>query len=243
VGPPTAGDPGKPTATDPLILIGGQALNHWCDRYRVANPDLEQHGPFASKDLDFQATRNLIPWCSKQLGGECTLAEAGDKSLLNGAVTLHPTPGTELRLDFMQRAYGLQADEVARSSAPVEVTWEGSTFVVRVMHPLHCMKSRVKNVMGLPDQYANDHGIRQLKASIACLRLFIEEVAAGDERLGAGLNEKVFEFALHDLDAERLYRARKIDVFDAASNAKCLPGKFRTIRYPQMLRELAKRRQ
>lgn len=43
-----------------LILIGGQALNYWCDYYRVNNPVLEQHGPFASKDLDFQASRDLI---------------------------------------------------------------------------------------------------------------------------------------------------------------------------------------
>lgn len=71
----------RPAASEPLILIGGQALNYWCDLYRAGNPDLDRHGPFASKDLDFQATRDLIPWCSKQLNGEFTLAEAGDKSL------------------------------------------------------------------------------------------------------------------------------------------------------------------
>src|SRR5690349_10398511 len=67
---------------DPLILIGGQALNYWCDYYRVDNPDLDQHGPFASKDIDFQASKDVIPWCSKQVGGEYSLAEGGDKSSL-----------------------------------------------------------------------------------------------------------------------------------------------------------------
>lgn len=104
------------------------------------------------------------------------------------------------------------------------------------------MKSRVKNVMGLPDQYANDHGIRQLKASIVCLRLFVEDMAAQDARRGAELNEKIFNFALHDNDAERLLRTQEIDAFNAASTAESLPEKFRSIRYPQMVKELAKRR-
>ena len=180
----------RPAASDPLILIGGQALNYWCDKFRIGNPDLERHGPFASKDLDFQAAKDLIPWCSQQLNGEFTLAEAGDKSLLNGVVTLHPEPGRKLRLDFMQRAYGLSAEKVAASAATVNVTSDGLIFGMRVMHPLHCLQSRVHNVMGLPDHYANEHGLRQLEASIVCLRLFIEGTAvAGDEKRARDLND------------------------------------------------------
>jgi hypothetical protein len=56
------------------------------------------------------------------------------------------------------------------------------------------------------------------------------------------LNNRAFEFARDDLDAERLYRSRKIDVFDAVSNAPCFSEKFRTKRYPQMVDELARKR-
>jgi hypothetical protein len=98
----------RPASGDPLIPIGGQALNYWCDNYRVDNPDLDQHGPFASKDIDFQASRDLIPWCSKQVGGEYSLVEGGDKSsLMNGIVNIPISDAKRLRLDFMQRAYGL----------------------------------------------------------------------------------------------------------------------------------------
>jgi hypothetical protein len=233
----------RPALSEPLILIGGQALNYWCDLFRVGNQDLERYGPFASKDLDFQGTRELIPWCSEQLGGVCKLAQAGDNSLLNGIVTLRGPEGNELRLDFMQRAYGLSADEVAEFSATVNVSSEQLVFGMQVMHPLHCPKSRVHNVMDLPAQYDNEHGLRQLHASILCVRLFIEATAAQDPKRARDLNESVFKFALHELPAQRLYRARKIDVFDAASNAECFPEKFRTFRYPQMVQELAKRRQ
>jgi hypothetical protein len=234
----------RPASSAPLILIGGQALNYWCDYYRVDNPDLDQHGPFASKDIDFQAPRDLIPWCSKQVGGEYSLTEGGDKSsLMNGVVNVPIADAKTLRLDFMQCAYGLGADEVVKSAVTVHVTADPFTFDIAVMHPLHCMKSRVKNVMGLPDQYANEHGIRQLRASIICLRMFIEDTAADDERRGLTLNNKAFEFARDDLDADRLYRSRKIDVFDAVSNAPCVCEKFPTMRYPQMVDELARKRQ
>jgi hypothetical protein len=139
----------RPPGTDPLILIGGQALNYWCDYYRADNPGLDQHGPFASKDIDFQAPRDLIPWCSKQLGGEYWLAEGGDKSsLMNGVINIPVANAKKLRLDFMQRAYGLGADEVVKAAVTVHVTADAFTFDLAVMHPLHCMKSRVKNVMG-----------------------------------------------------------------------------------------------
>jgi hypothetical protein len=88
----------------------------------------------------------------------------------------------------------------------------------------------------------NEHGIRQLRASIVCLRLFIEETATDDERRGLTLNNKAFEFARDDHDAVRLYHVHGIDVFDAVSSAPCFPEKFRTTRYPQMVEELAKRR-
>jgi hypothetical protein len=102
------------------------------------------------------------------------------------------------------------------------------------------MKSRVKNVVCLPEQYDNDHGMRQLCASIVCMRLHIEETTADDERRGVALNKKVFEFAREDLDAERLYRIRKIDVFDAAANAG-FSANFRNT-YPDLKQKLARHR-
>jgi hypothetical protein len=105
------------TGDTSLVLIGGQALNYWCDYYRVSNPVLDQHGPFASKDIDFQASKDLIPWCSEQLGGKYSFAEGGDKSsLMNGVVNVPIAGGKKLRLDFMQRAYGLDAGQIVKST-------------------------------------------------------------------------------------------------------------------------------
>src|SRR5262249_42281022 len=158
-----------------VVLIGGQALNYWCDRYSESHPEIRQHGPFASKDIDFQADRALVPWVSKQVGGRYTLSRPGDPTFLNGVVMFKDSHGAEQRIDFVRQAYGLSATEVVEASAPVTVQGSRLVFGVKIMHPLHCLKSRVHNVVGLPAQYANDHGFRQLKAAIACMRLFIED--------------------------------------------------------------------
>jgi hypothetical protein len=232
-------------ADSSLILIGGQALNFWCDNYRTGSEELDRHGPFASKDLDFQATRALVPWCSNLLGGECALAQSGDRNtLLNGVVKVPDRDGGDpLKIDFLQRPYGLLGEDTVKFSATVAVHRPIATIGVRVMHPMHCLMSRVHNVMGLPEQYANEHGFRQLDAAIVCLRLFIDDLAAQDARRALRLNEWLFEFALHDNDAARLLLTRAVDVFDAASKSDRLGEKFLNIRYPQMFEELKKRRE
>lgn len=77
----------------------------------------------------------MIPWCSQQLGGKYTLAAGGDKSsLMNGVVMVTSAGGHELKLDFMRRAYGLSAEEVETSSAPVVLHSDGISFGIKVMH-------------------------------------------------------------------------------------------------------------
>ena len=237
------------TPDSSLIVIGGQALNYWCDRYQANSPELNQYGPFASKDLDFQGSQDLARWSSEQLDGEYSPGFGSKGTRLNGVVRVFDE-NRELRLqvDFLQSPYGLNADETIKFSAKVEFSGKLDTHTptkaigARVMHPLHCLESRLHNVLGLPDQYDNDHGLRQLKAAIVCLRSFIEDISTLDQKRAHALNERVFKFALHGLNAVRIFKGRGIDVFEAASNADTLSENFRTIRYPQMVAELAKRR-
>jgi hypothetical protein len=233
----------RPEGSEPLIVIGGQALNYWCDLYKGFSPELAAHGPFASKDLDFQGERRLVPWCSQQLGGRYTLTGAGDRNTLqNGVVVFTDSRGVEQSVDFMRYPYGLNAKIVAEASAPVIVHGADVTFGIKMMHPLHCMRSRVSNVMGLAEKYATDHGMRQLRASIVCMRLFTEATAREDQKRAQALNEAIFKFALHDNDAQRLLKVHGVDVFDAVSSHESLGDNFCEKRMPQMRREIEKSR-
>jgi hypothetical protein len=43
-------------ARDNIVLIGGQALNLWAERYSDRAADLAAAAPFTSKDIDFCGT-------------------------------------------------------------------------------------------------------------------------------------------------------------------------------------------
>lgn len=41
----------------PYVLIGGQAVNYWAERYASVEPQLEKLRPFTSQDIDFKGNR------------------------------------------------------------------------------------------------------------------------------------------------------------------------------------------
>ena len=44
----------RDAAGQPYLLIGGQAVNYWAERYLVTEPQLEPLQPFTSEDIDFK---------------------------------------------------------------------------------------------------------------------------------------------------------------------------------------------
>jgi hypothetical protein len=44
----------RDAAGKPYILIGGQAVNYWAERYLSAEPELKLFQPFTSEDIDFK---------------------------------------------------------------------------------------------------------------------------------------------------------------------------------------------
>jgi hypothetical protein len=116
-----------------------------------------------------------------------------------------------------------------------------------VMHPVLCMESRVHNVVGLPDAYDNEHGRRQLRASILIAREFVRDLL--DERIDAEdavratikLNERIFRFCTRDRHAKELFRSSGVDPAVAIHDDPRLPAAFRERRLPQMREQLAAR--
>jgi len=51
----------------PYILIGGQAVNYWAERYRAIEPQLEALQPFTSEDIDFKGDQADVRRIATQL--------------------------------------------------------------------------------------------------------------------------------------------------------------------------------
>jgi len=59
---------------DHLIIVGGQAVSIWADRYLQAEPELHQYLPFTSKDLDLLGDAVDLHHLSKATGFKRVMA-------------------------------------------------------------------------------------------------------------------------------------------------------------------------
>jgi hypothetical protein len=48
-----------------VVLIGGQALNFWAERYAVREESLAAEAPYASKGIDFCGTQEQLHLCAR----------------------------------------------------------------------------------------------------------------------------------------------------------------------------------
>ena len=225
-----------------IVLIGGQAVAIWGDLLRphVDGPD---DAPVTSRDVDFQGTSGDARRAAELLGGDVSVPEKFDDFTPNsGVVRFVDAAGNRRTLDFVDQPFGLGAEAVQASAQAVELSGASSRRVVLwVMHPRHCLESRVHNT-GLPGRNT-ELAKRQLVASVrqanAFVRLLLE---AGEVRAAGRLNELMFRFALRNRRARDLAFTHDVEVFDAVANGPRFPEAFRTIRYPQMKVQINDRR-
>ena len=57
----------RDAAGRPYVLIGGQAVNYWAERYLPTEPALQKLVPFTSEDIDFQGRRDDVRRIAEQL--------------------------------------------------------------------------------------------------------------------------------------------------------------------------------
>ena len=229
--------------TDAIVLVGGQAVNFWADYYAGTDPELADRQPFTSKDIDFRGNKNAVEICAERLGGRALVARIDDHTVNVGKVLFVDDHGIKREIDFIDQPHGLSAKDVDRTAVPVKLleTAAGPSF--KVMHPVLCMESRVCNTMGLPG-YGNEHALNQLWASIRCAREFLLDLLdRGLTRDVLNLNERVFKFCTKHRYGRKVHAVYLLDPFDAVVSDERLPAKFRTIRLPQMRRDLETARQ
>jgi len=181
------------------LLVGGQALNFWAERYSEKAPELSDYAPFASKDIDFFGTGTVAAKIAERLGGRVQYPKENDHTP-NAAVVHATIEGHELEIDILSHVIGPPADKLLKQMVimdfPMRSGGDETAIALAVMHPLHCLQSRAANVITLGRKY--DVAKRQLNAAPIVLREYISE-ALGD---GSDPNRtRVATSVLKSLDA------------------------------------------
>jgi hypothetical protein len=230
-------------AGDRLVLVGGQALKVWMDRYGVTMP---ARVSYVSRDVDFLAESasdtGAVRRLARALGGRTVFPRRrAALTALVGQAVKSISDHEVLNVDVLHRVFG--ADKRLRTRA---VTIRLSKVELRVMHPLDVLKSRLDNLHGLREKQ-NELGEAQLRAAIEVARAFQREAAAVENtprsRRPTTLRYASFVERLAISDAGRKVAARHgIHVADAVEPSAVPHDGFREKTLPRLARRMSSAR-
>lgn len=198
-----------------MILVGGQALAFWMDRF-----DIDPQGAAISNDGDALGELETARALAVALQAKLMVPPKTARTSIVAQLRLPTTGGKARNVDVLHLLYtvsGLRKSsdftrQVVRDSVTVE--WRPGRFI-RVMEPFDVLESRAQNAIGLLED-KGPHVLTQLQwamavARVALLRLSAD--ASSMERLG-GKVQRLFSLARSQV-GRRLWTDHRIELLDA----------------------------
>jgi hypothetical protein len=234
----------KIPASSETVLVGGHAINFWATAYQDRIPELESYLPFSSEDLDFIGGKVEATEFQEILGGKLTFPAAFSPTP-NTAILMSKSGDDNLRIDFLANAYGLDTEQIASSALPFNST-KLPGVRIKVLNPILCLTGKLKSYTGLPQYGRQDR--KHLEIAVLVVRQFIEEFCKQNKpRQGLKLIEKLATTAKSEAGL-KVWQQDHIDIlqavpFDALNSFSGEQWqKFRELRLPQLLGEIADKR-
>jgi hypothetical protein len=199
-----------------MVLVGGQALAFWMQRYGI-----DAQSATISNDGDVLGDLAKAHDIAQRLKAAVVIPDQNALTSLVAQIRVPVSGGKVRNIDVLHLLYtvsGLRKSgeftrRVVRRS--VEVQWRAGKSI-RVMHPLDVLESRVQNAVGLLDE-KGPHVLTQAVWAIQVARASILRVAhakqPGDERVGE-LVQDVYQLA-HSRPGRDLLKDHGIEVLDA----------------------------
>jgi hypothetical protein len=221
-----------------LVLVGGQALAFWVDRYGLSHRDPKL--PAISNDVDFLSgsagDKQIVVRLAEAIGGQTVLPNKRALTALVGQAIVDLSEDEYVNVDVIHKLVGLDGDSVRKRAVQIAPIKGRSGFLV--MHPLDVLHSRLANLHQLPDKQ-NDKGRMQLALAIDVGRAFLRsaakeaqpaETAAGRSPI-QGYVSAVERMATEDA-GRKVADRHGLHVADAIDPHLIPPGPFWTKRWP-----------
>lgn len=164
----------RDAAGKPYILIGGQAVNYWAERYLEREPQLKSLGPFTSADIDFNGTAADVRRIAEQLALTPAYPPKVMMTALAGVIPLRI--GDEpSNIEIVRRVPGISAE---LDDFAIEAKWGDKN--IRVLNPISLLASKLELVATVAQDQRHD--VLHLKILTPCVRAFLEQVLEQVER-------------------------------------------------------------
>ena len=201
--------------SDKAFIVGGQALNLWAERYSCV-AELADYGPYTSKDLDYFGQRQAAEKLANALNGTLLIPH-GDDHTPQTAIVKATIGEQEVEIDFLWHVKGVDTASLEKQAVEIRMIVRAGSksgeLRLPIMHPLHCMQSRLANVVALHRD--TDLAHRQLEASPIVLREYLAEMLAIDaHRHVISVLQSLHDYLLTDPIGRKAHKVMKNDPAD-----------------------------
>ena len=158
----------RDAAGKPYLLIGGQAVNYWAERYLATEPELVALQPFTSADIDFKGNAKDVRRIAERLALKPGYLPKVAMTALAGVIPLQ-IGGQPSSIEIVRRVPGVSSnvDKLA-----IEAKCEDNN--IRVLDPVSLLASKLELVATVRQARRND--IPHLKILVPCVRAFLGEL-------------------------------------------------------------------
>ncbi len=144
----------------------------------------------------------------------------------------------ELLVQYLVAPLGLREKDILAWAPAILI---GETEL-KVMHPMHCMMSRIVNT-GPPLHRKEEDELKRVRASVVCARLWLQEELENGQTKAALKQEKAtFEFARSNQAALAAFAEYQVDAYDSIPDDPRFPEKYLSENRPRRLAQLKTRR-
>ena len=155
-------------AGQPYVIIGGQAVNYWAERYLAVEPELQKLQPFTSEDIDFKGSHEDVQHIARQLALPPGYPPKVAMTALSGFI-LFPIGNVKSAIEVVRRIPGIPD---SRDTPAIQTEWEGN--MIRVLDPVSLLACKLELAATVPQEKRRD--VVHLKILLPCVRAFLGEV-------------------------------------------------------------------
>lgn len=159
----------------PYVLIGGQAVNYWAERYLAKEPALRKHMPFTSGDIDFRGNRDDVQHIAGQLKLTAVYPEMVSMTALAGAIPFR-IGNRPSNIEVVRLIPGVSVATVDTMAIGAELSGQQ----IRVLDPISLLLCKVN--LALTVSQENRQDVAHLKILICCVRGFLRDALQEVER-------------------------------------------------------------
>ena len=152
----------------PYVLIGGQAVNYWAERYLSAEAELKKLQPFTSQDIDFKGDRTDVERIAQQLNLSPNYPPKVSMTALSGFIPFQ-IGDLKSSIEIVRRIPGI-SDHI--DTPAIQAVWNEKT--IRVLDPISLLACKLE--LATTVQQRDRQDVVHLKILLPCVRAFLDEL-------------------------------------------------------------------